>query len=209
MSIPKFETRGGAEVKRHGGRWRTPAVAALVCLVATASIIGLADKAGNDVSALLRDAATEFDVPIFAGSVSFIGIVMLLLTSGSAAVTAMAAPTNRAVLSAASLLSLTLALDDQFMLHERILQRYVGVEEEFMMALYAVWATGLLVAVWRGRLKPWISGLLVPAGLMALSVIADEVGTSYVIEDLLKVASFGAWSAFWVNVSVATVQGRA
>ncbi|SFB76905.1 hypothetical protein [Tropicimonas isoalkanivorans] len=203
------EIQGGADVKRQGGRWRTPAVAALAVLIATAAIVGLADRAGYDVSALIRDAAAEFDVPISAGSVSFIGVVMLLLTSGAAAVTAMATRTNRAVLAAVGLLSLMLALDDQFMLHERIIKRYFGIEEEVVMAVYALWATGLLIAVWRGRLKPWVSGLLVPAGVMALSVTADQVGTSYVIEDLLKVTGFGAWAAFWVSVSRATLQGHA
>lgn len=181
--------------------WRIPAIAAGLCLLVTMILIAIAETRGTDVSSLLRDPAVEFEVPVHAGSLSFIGISLLFLTSGATALAARVGRFGRGTHAGASALSLVMALDDQLMLHERVLDDWVGIPEELTLAAYAIAGLWLFAAVSLGQLKRFRAALLVPGGLLAFSVLADVLGASHVVEDVAKIASFAAWSAFWFAVS--------
>ncbi|MFD0981031.1 hypothetical protein [Tropicimonas aquimaris] len=182
------------------GAYRFPLLSAALCLVLSAALVGWADSLGIDVSSILRDPSAEFDVPHYAGGISFIGIALLILTSGCLALAAAVDRPHRRLFLLVSVYSMMLALDDHFMMHERFYPKF-GISEEMLMAVYGVIGLLILRALWRGPLRPWIQGLGVAIGVMALAAIVDQVGASYVIEDLLKVSSFAAWFGFWLALT--------
>ncbi|MGR3501658.1 hypothetical protein [Pseudaestuariivita sp.] len=149
---------------------------------------------------VLRDAAAAYDLPVLAGSVTFLGVMLLAVTAGIAAFTARLVPDRRGLLILLAVLNVVLCLDDQFLLHERVLPAALGLPEEVFLALYAamgLWVVGL---AWRGWGPRHIAGLLPALVFLALSVVADlEIlgESSYAMEDLLKLAGFTAWAVFW------------
>lgn len=119
-------------------------------VVVAASVVG-ARAVGADLGDLVREATTVGDLPFYAGGLS---AVTVSLWSAAAAV-ALAAAADRPwrdrrlgeLVLVLGALSLSLALDDQFRLHDDVLIR-VGVPEKAVIVGYAVVA-GL--ALWRGR----------------------------------------------------------
>ncbi|WP_068118204.1 hypothetical protein [Tropicimonas marinistellae] len=191
---------GDTARKPSASIWAVPLIAAIACLIVAAALLAVADGRGLDVSSLLRDPAVEFDIPVYAGGISFLGISLLLLSSGCTALAASVLPNDRGLLLALSAFSLLLAYDDQFMLHERVFNR-MGIPEIVVLATYAIAGCALLAALWFSDRRVWTIGFLVAVGFMGISVLADLVETSYVIEDLLKVASFAAWLGFCLSFS--------
>ncbi|WP_176442848.1 hypothetical protein [Tropicimonas sediminicola] len=182
------------------GAWKSPLLAAGLCLLFSAAMVALADSQGIDISSILRDPSSEFDVPHYAGGISFIGITMLILTSGCLALAAAVDRPHRRLFLLVGVYSMMLALDDRFILHERHYPR-LGIEEEVLMGIYGLIGLVILWCLWRGPLRAWTQGLCVAIGIMGLAVVADLGHASYVIEDLLKVASFGGWFGFWLALT--------
>jgi len=184
--------------------------------LATAAICGalieiVEANDGISSSALLRDPAAVYDIPVLAGAVSFVGVALLLCCFSVTLFAALILNRHRNLLAMVSGLSLILALDDQFLLHEKILPNALGISEEVVVAAYAV--TGLIILShlltevgWRRAL-----GLGPVVFFLVGSVLADiapfGIETSYATEDLLKVAGFGGWLAFWSLYSARRVKG--
>ena len=165
-------------------------------------LIELGEFSGLSSGQVLRDIAASFDLPVLAGSATVLSVMLLAMTAAIAAFTARLVPSGRSVLVVLAVLSFVLALDDQFLWHERGLPRATGLPEEAFLAVYACWG-GLVVfmALKEHGLAP-LTGLIPAIFFVALSVVADlELlgDSSYATEDLLKIAGFAAWAAFWIS----------
>ena len=190
------------------GRWleegsaRPAAVAATAALAAGGALVALATAAGVSPEVLLRDPAQQFGFVVYAGFVSISGIFLVI---GAAAVTLLAAtlvPQHRALLLAATALSVVIAYDDQFVFHDRIAGVHLGFPGSILMAAYGLAALALLLhpAVRRGPSGP--GGLILSGELLGLSAALD-LAVPYsvpvlVLEDLLKLTGYAAWFGFWL-----------
>ena len=107
-------------------------------------------------------------------------------------------------------MTVLLALDDLFMLHEEVLPVRLGVPEPAVYLGYAL--VGAAVAVRYGRAVartrwPW---LVVSAGAFTVMVVVDLLETSlttglYLLEDGAKLLGLVTWCAWLVHTGVSTV----
>ena len=111
----------------------------------------------------------------------------------------------------AGLSSALIALDDQFLLHERVLPSLTGLPELVFLLPYGI--IGGAAPFVASRVAGWryMAGLWPSLVFLALSVSTDlEIfgESSYATEDLLKLAGFAAWSAFWIATTRSVIADR-
>lgn len=120
---------------------------------------------------------------------------------------------HAAFLCTAGLLSMTLSLDDFYLLHEEILPDRVGIPERYVKAFYLVGTFGYVLA-FRATMRELRWPALVLAGAcFAASLVADSPAVGrrlaflppevmfYVVEDGLKVAGIFLWAAFHLDAA--------
>lgn len=165
-------------------------------------------------AALLRDplavanASATCCSPYF-GAVSHLGV---LLWTGTAAVCLVAGasflaagrPAAAWLPLAAGLLTAVLAVDDLFMVHERVLP-FFGVPERLTLLLYVVAAAAYLVAFHRQILAARFVVMAIALAAFGVSVVGDlllslPAAAEEVIEDGAKLIGICAWSAFHLEV---------
>lgn len=116
-------------------------------------------------------------------------------------------------LFSAGALSVLLALDDLFLLHEVVLPKHVGVGERYVKAFYLV-AVGAYATAFRRLLRESRWPVLILAGAcFTLSMALDTVAIGkllpvlpdgimfYVVEDGLKVLGIFLWTAFHLEAA--------
>ena len=187
-----------------------PAVVLLV-LAALAARVN-----GTDLGGLVREATVLGDLPFYAGGLAAIAVGLWSAAAAVALATTVGRPwRDRAVgelLLVFGLVSLALALDDQFRLHEDVLPRS-GLPEETAYAAYALAAVVALArarSVVRARADTVV--LVVAVVLLGLSVGVDVVqvlledagvpedGRVY-LEDGLKLVGAAVWLRWVVLLS--------
>ena len=99
---------------------------------------------GVPVRELVRDPAAEYNYPAYGGLLSHLGIALMFGCTAICAFAATIASVRRNVLWGAAWLSLTLTLDDLFLLHEEVLPELLGLPEIILYLLYAA------IAAWPG-----------------------------------------------------------
>lgn len=173
---------------------------------AVGSSVGLFHALGRDWWMLLRDPAAAFGFAPYAGLFSHLG-VLALATAGAISIFAAQllrqGGRQRLMLLCAGLLSLWLAVDDLFMLHERVLPRLVGLPENVTLAIYVVLALGLMRLIGAALLTRRHLGLWVAGGFLVVMLVTDmlfEVATSasFLVEETAKFAGFVLWATFWI-----------
>lgn len=179
---------------------RHPASTVGWSLIAFATVaVLIAEWTGVPYATLLRDPAAEFDVPVHAGMLSFLGIALLIATAFVTAFAASLAPAHRVMLWLAAVLSGAMAVDDRFMLHERIGPSRLGIPEEVFYLSYGVMAAVLVLQLVRARAD--LTGLRIALMFLGASIAADVFKVhgpfSFWLEDFAKLAGFGAWLVFW------------
>ncbi|KAA8607127.1 hypothetical protein AL036_11700 [Salipiger aestuarii] len=165
-------------------------------------LIEIGKRQGLSSGDVLRDVAAVFDLPSMAGGVTWLTVSLLVAAGAVALVTALTVQARRSVAVLVAVLSLTMAVDDQFMLHERVLPHVTGLPEAAFVAVYALLGAAILVLTLRECGKRGTAGLWPALVFMGLSVITDFdlLGdSSYATEDLLKLAGFSAWTSFWMG----------
>lgn len=133
------------------------------------------------VAVLLDDVTAAANVPFYTGILSNLGVVLWVGTSAVCLFTGFvwqSAHGDRRVsffLKAAGLLTLCLALDDLLLLHDELLEDYLGIPELLSFALYI----GLIMAfVVRFRALIYQSDyllLLIAFGFFGVSIAVDNV----------------------------------
>lgn len=164
-----------------------------------------------DVLLYLRDPAATFHHSPFAGLISNIGILALVMAGTSCLLASHAGLLDRDLLRAIGMFSLFLALDDLLMLHESALPR-IGITETMVFLIYGVVA---LVIGWRYREELRLdepSGLHLAIALLASSVVADKLlemnEVEVLAEDGLKFVGLLTWSAYWIGEAIRSIKAR-
>lgn len=186
-------------------------------LLASAVVFGVAALVVAGMAAgkwtfaeISRDPSAQFGFPLYGGFVSTLGFAGWTVAATASALAAAARPQLRRLMLPVFALSVLLALDDQFMLHDAVLPR-VGIPEnlvllaEAALCLRAIWP--FLPALLRFRL-PLLAMAL--AGF-AISLLVDvavnfDTGTALLIEDLAKFTGIVFWAAHWFRFAVASLR---
>ena len=179
--------------------WTIAAVAALLCCVAL--LVGQA--AGIDPDSMLKDAASTHGFHALTGSLSVAGVVVLGATGAILFFALSLGARPPALLASVAAFGWVIALDDQFLLHERTFPRKLGLPEEATIAIYGVLALGLLWQAARSLPRGSLAGLVPALVLLGVSVAVDAVPVELpnVYEDVPKVVGYVCWGAFWIAVA--------
>jgi hypothetical protein len=156
---------------------------------------------GNDVAHLYRDAASITGAPSYLGAFSFMGEGLLVAAAALAAFAVVCGAKDRGLFAAGALLSLVIAVDDLFMLHEREIPGRFGISENSVLVFYAVVGAVLLAVMsWRwGWSRMTLFGISM--GFFASSLAVDMLDGLAVeliwIEDTAKLCGMAVWCAGW------------
>lgn len=182
--------------------WRDPAFAVAVGLFAFAVVFTtVAAVFDVHISVLVRDPASQYAFPRYAGAISHAGIALLTSTAACTLMAAaLRAPRWRALL-AAGVFSGALAFDDLFLVHE------IGPRlwEATIFAFYGLAALLIARELRREGAGVTLTGLKIAIVFLGLSVVTDIFKVygpfAYWLEDFSKLAGFGAWATFWIGLS--------
>ncbi|EPX79658.1 hypothetical protein Salmuc_05599 [Salipiger mucosus DSM 16094] len=144
-----------------------------------------------------------------AGGVTWLTVSLLVAAGAVALQTALTLRSGRMLPLLVASLSLFMATDDQFMLHERALPHVLGVPEAAIVAVYAIVGACIMVLTLRELGPRGAAGLWPSLCFMGLAVVADFelLGeSSYATEDLLKLAGFASWTTFWFQYGRARIR---
>lgn len=145
----------------------------------------------------------------YYGFISLLGVMLWVAAAAIclfAAVLLLAARRTGEVLIfalSAGLLTGWLALDDAFLLHERVLPG-LGIPQNAILAAYVLLAIGYLIANYRVLLASDFWLLLAGGGALAFSMLVDVVFHSLdpnmvLLEDSMKFVGICAWAAFHIS----------
>jgi hypothetical protein len=185
----------------------------IACTVAVVSCVTLFYLTGNDWWILLRDPAASYDFVPWAGVFSHLGVLALTITGAIlvfAAVVWQHPARERPIMIYAGLMSLWLALDDLFMLHEGVFPRVTGAPEIVLLGTYVVLALGLMRMTGPQLFTMAFLGFWVATAFLAVMVISDQSSDlassiSLLVEDGSKLCGYVVWSAFWIAYAARAV----
>lgn len=159
---------------------------------------------------LTRDPNAIFDMPLYIGFLSQVGIFLwsaasaVCLFSGALLASRPGNVVSSRFLYAAGLLSMLLGLDDAFLLHEQFFP-FIGIPEN---AVYAIYACLMLSFLYGFREQILITGYpLLAAGLMffAASVLLDltqpEGIDVFLVEDGAKLVGIMSWMTYFAHAA--------
>ena len=148
----------------------------------------------------IRDPASQFGFPPFAGVVSTLGVFAMVATAAVCALVSLHISKNAMLLRLIAALTALIAADDFFELHERVLPS-LGIPEYVVLAVYGLLA-GLIGALFNAELRGLQhAGLHLAVGLLSLSVVFDVVDVYHhlILEDGFKFMGLCAWAAYWIE----------
>lgn len=185
------------------------AVAAVLAFVLVAYLRG-----GHHPLHYLDDPASVANISPLAGALSVVG-VLLWFVAGTAAL--LAAPHaaslgERSLLRAVGVVSVVLALDDQFMVHEVLVPETFGVSELGTIIPYAI--VGIVLAVWLWRAvvdHPDSFVLIVALTCLGVSLAIDvthEAFAGATAEEAAKLFGIAFWTLFAVRAHRRAVPSR-
>ncbi len=188
-------------------------------MVGVTVVVIVADLNVGDVT---RDPVTILDAHPLVGALSAFGVILWWFTVSVCLFTfalARSLGMSRSVrlfLLTSGLFTLLLAIDDQFLIHDDLASRYLGMREREVMAIYLLIAA-LYVIVNRAviRRSEWIilAAALVFFGssiafdyLVQMTMTSSEsigIGLDWgmLIEDGLKLMGIAGWSAYLLRFS--------
>ncbi|MFO1253772.1 MAG: hypothetical protein U1E77_22135 [Inhella sp.] len=184
----------------------------LLLAVASAFALGaLAIAAGRvDAAWLLRDPNAHAHAHPLTGSLSTL-TVWLWVASATVCLAAPAQAAHPSLLRSAGAISLYLAVDDAFQIHEDLAQRYLGLPEKAVLGLLAL---AICVHLWSHRRALSESTdrrcLLLSLAALAGSVAVDLLESWFwhlgpdghmLLEDSLKAAGALFWLCFHLDLS--------
>jgi hypothetical protein len=179
--------------------------------IAIVGVVAWLWSRGEKWAFVLLDPSDFYEFPVFAGLFSHAGVLALTAVSAIAlfAWGQLRGDVDRAgavgALGLVGLLSALLALDDMFLLHERVLRHGLHLHE---MVVYSVYGAIGAVILW--KIRDWVltptflplwGSLALLAGMVLLDRLEKVVGTPGWLllgEETLKLTGFVLWSGFWI-----------
>jgi len=163
---------------------------------------------GIDFSVLVKDPVGQLHAPLYTGALSNFGVLLWAAAAAialfSAAGGRMADGERRVFVLGLGLLTAWMALDDLYLLHERVIPRWTGVEEFYTQAFYAAF-----LVFWLARFRGVVRRtaylvLLCAMGLFAFSCVVDDYAGVVIqrslLEDGSKLIGIGTWLAYLASV---------
>lgn len=196
-------TREALRAQAHAVRWA--GVAAVLATVLLGGAHYVAAVTGKPIGVLLRDANAIAEQPQYYGAIDYAEV---LLMSGAAwiALFVAALKRDRSILFLASggALSLLLALDNLYMLHESAWRFHLS--EQIVFGFYGLLLALTVFSSFRRFLHTPFILLGIGTALFAAAVLVDAVPTGTVIlpsglEDSLELVGTCFWSAYFVKCS--------
>lgn len=185
------------------------ALAAIILLIAYLAI-EMAGQIGTKTTRVLKDPATVYQFPIFAGFVTHLGVFVLVATSAITGFAAAIGVPHGKRLAAVAVLSLMLAFDDMYLFHERIGPWLLGTSEEVVMLVYAIFALAIAFQFRKSLFARAQLPLIFAGVALFVSIVIDMDGGSgrsiVLIEDLSKLAGYGLWAGFWLTFARADLR---
>ena len=168
------------------------------------------------ISYLTRDLAYTAEVPFYTGFFSQLGI---FFWAGSATLCLFSAHMKwlgqieidplKMFLFYSGLLSLLLAFDDIFLLHEEVFPVYFGISELIVFGIYGILVVILLVKFRLSILKTNYILLAMGFGFLGLSIVFDifevSVINTFLLEDGAKMTGIVSWFFYYYSNAVSTV----
>lgn len=168
---------------------------------------------GIAIAEFTRDPLGFTGIPVYTGSISNLGV---MIWSGAVAIcffswsilrsVAVADQTTKLLL-AGGIVTLVLALDDLFMLHEVVFPDNLGVPEEIVYASYAALILWLLIAFRKTILQSSFLLLVLAILGFGISIASDAVApyvaipAMYLFEDGGKLFGIVSWASYFTLVS--------
>lgn len=166
-----------------------------------------------DSYAFFRDVSAQYDIPIYAGFFSNLGIFIIIATFTICIFTKKLLHKNRyknklkiSFYKYASILIFIIFLDDQFLLHERM-------PSDLYFYIFYMFFVILLIQKLRGfifnkEFKYFLFSLLFFFGSCVLdlvnfkSSVFNPIGGMGVLEDIFKFMGYYLWLIFFTNLSI-------
>lgn len=194
----------------------------LPAIVVLAVVAIVAAISGADMGDITRDPVTIMGADPLVGALSQAGVILWWIAAGVclfAYVVAKGRGAPRSILVfllTAGLLTVLLAVDDQFLIHDELASRYLGLRERHVMlawlALAAGWFALNLRVIRRSEWILLVAAFALFAGSIALDLLlqmgledAAAIGTGFdvglLLEDGLKFVGITAWGAYLIRFS--------
>jgi hypothetical protein len=187
-----------------------------VALALAATLLGgayyVAAVTGNSIGVLLRDANAIAEQPQYFGAIDYAEV---LLMSGGACISLFTAALKRdrhvLFLALGGILSLLLALDNLYMLHESAWRFHLN--EHVIFGLYGLLLVLMVVTNFRRFLHTPFILLGIGTGLFAAAILVDAIPLGAIplprgFEDCLELVGTCFWSAYFVKCSRDVLRDR-
>lgn len=190
-------------------RLRTALGLGTVTAIFYIGFIWLGVRSDHAPEAMVRDPAATFGYWPFYGMLSHLGVFLMIATSAVCLFTAMSVRAYRGLLVSVGLFSGYFAMDDFFMLHEKILPWH-GVPEIVVFAAMALAALAIFIVfqahfLTYHAITIWLSGLFLGASVLQ-DVVIDYSVRQVLVEDGLKFIGLALWTLHWTLVARCAVQ---
>jgi hypothetical protein len=181
--------------------------ALMLIAVGIVAIIGISAAYGVPVEDLTRDPAAVVNIPYYVGLLSNWGV---MLWSAAAAVCLFSAwvlrgkqGTATSWLLASGMITLLLAVDDMFMLHEDVFPNVFGIHEKVVYAIYGILGFFYILYFLPEILKRRFVILAAACFFLGLSVLSDSIGRWFYVptalEDSFKYIAIVLWLVFFIK----------
>jgi hypothetical protein len=168
------------------------------------------------IAFFLKDAKASYDVPFHAGALSDIGVLLWCTTAVVCVFTWLvlrrtaSPPAKSQFLLSAGLFTAMLMFDDLFLLHENFVPNHLGLEEDYLLLLYAVLAVALFLRYWDVIARTAYALLLLSGAFLAGSIMFDVLtpywgllsstkynGVQHLLEDGFKLFGIAGWLGYF------------
>jgi hypothetical protein len=206
----EFAVRTIVEAHVHVWPWTALAAGIGVALIG----VGLAISAatGTHIEYLLRDPNAIAELPFYYGALEYVGILLMAGTAGVALFSSTLARGRPArLLVLGGLLTLWLACDDLYMLHEQ--SSHVLLNERIVFGIYGALALAFVVTNLRYFFETPFVLLLAAGAFLAFGIALDTFAglarhLPHGLEEMLELIGICFWSAYFVKCSRDTLRHR-
>lgn len=202
----------GSFVRSFLAHFRLIATACAIIAIFMGSVLVIAVKAGVEPSDLTRDLGGVLRMEPFIGSISNLGFffwfgALTLSFLGYRLFQKGELSTRSNMYGLASMITLLLAVDDVYQLHEVILPVTLGIHEGVFYLVYLILTFAFIIRFHRELMGEYFALIVLAYLLFASSIAFDSliegrIPFSTYIEDTLKLSGIITWFLFfWFSVT--------
>jgi hypothetical protein len=198
-----------------------PLLATLYGAAAAALLAAVAASRSKGISfgTFTRDPTAVLEDHPFVGALSNVGVLVWCAAATLCLFTWLVTRRRAAgrvspwFFLASGLLLAVLLADDLFLIHETVGPRYLGLDEERILAGYVLLMLCWLVLFWRTILATEYVLLVLAAGFSAVSIAIDHTWDSgrdlrYLLEDGFKLLAIVGWLGYFGRICYRELTGR-